>query len=510
MKRPNILLVMTDQHRLSAVGCYGPTQCRTPQLDKLAEEGVRFETAYTTLTVCSPARASVLTGLYPHAHGITANLHEVGCSAGELEASPRHLSNMLSEAGYRCGYTGKWHLGRGCSHTPFNKKNSQFMPEDCGFVGHNLPGHGGGGFTYPEYRKYLGDNGFKHEIDDDGVLTGPVESTVPYFLAENTISLIDQFSEDDDSFFIWHNNWGPHGPYLVTREYFEQYADLNIPPWPSFDHEPPTNGPQQMKLQKGHNWSHWENQLRKYYAFSTMIDDQLARIVDHLKAKNLYEDTIIIFTADHGETLGCHGGLVDKGWHHYEDTQRIPFIMHIPEKYRAEGMTPGTVMEEFISLNDVYPTVLDYAGVEFERNSVHGLSIKKLFEDDKAEWREAALVEFFGLGGVPGCLLTVRKGNIKYGWNSSAKDELYNLENDPHELTNQIDNPQYAECLEEMRNSMADLLADSGAFLVKRFRQVNNLKGPSKPINLGYCIMSDDEHKDHYASRYREFGGDQP
>ena len=138
--RPNIILILTDQHRLSAVGCYGRTPCQTPNIDRLAREGARFETAYTVCPVCSPARATIMTGLYPHRHGICSNIYNLGNSVHELPDSPDLLSRRLQSAGYRCGYTGKWHLGNG-SHgqralplsgkrgLPHSPRQTQAMPQ---------------------------------------------------------------------------------------------------------------------------------------------------------------------------------------------------------------------------------------------------------------------------------------------------------------------------------------------------------------------------------------------
>ena len=110
-KQPNVIVIMTDQHRLSALVAYGDTVCQTPNIDRLAKEGVRFETAYTSNPVCSPARGTVMTGQYPHTHGITSNLHNVGCSVHELRDRPELLSLRMECAGYQLGYTGMWHFG---------------------------------------------------------------------------------------------------------------------------------------------------------------------------------------------------------------------------------------------------------------------------------------------------------------------------------------------------------------------------------------------------------------
>jgi arylsulfatase A-like enzyme len=232
--RPNILLILTDQHRLSAMGCYGETPCRTPNFDALAKDGIRFETTYTSCPVCSPARASIMAGLYPHQHGICSNVGNLGASVHELPDSPQLLSRRLLESGYRCGYTGKWHLGS-ASGKAFGTQLKPSLPKDLGFEGQNFPGHGGGGFNYPEYKEFLYSNGFSHEVTHlDGVsynvdcngiifgtLSGPVESTVPYYLTTHTIETIDKMTESEDPFFMWHNFWGPHGPYYVPESYFE-------------------------------------------------------------------------------------------------------------------------------------------------------------------------------------------------------------------------------------------------------------------------------------------------
>ncbi|MBU0637992.1 MAG: sulfatase-like hydrolase/transferase [Planctomycetes bacterium] len=188
--RPNILLILTDEQRLTELAAYGETPCKTPNLDRLAQRSVRFTNAYTTCPLCSPARASVITGLYPHSHGVTVNTDDIGCNVSELIDSPRLLPRKLGAAGYRCGYTGKWHLGTARGNA-FGSGRPAALPSHFGFVGQDFPGHGGGGFGYPEYQEYLRRHGFRHEVTGKldtepltaGVLTGPVESTVPLSVA---------------------------------------------------------------------------------------------------------------------------------------------------------------------------------------------------------------------------------------------------------------------------------------------------------------------------------------
>jgi arylsulfatase A-like enzyme len=445
--RPNILLLFTDQHRLSAVGCYGETPCQTPHIDGLARDGVRFETVYTVCPVCSPARGTVMTGLYPHGHGICSNVHNLGNSVHELPDGPHLLSRRLQEAGYRCGYTGKWHLGSGSGS--FGVEQEATLPRTVGFEGQNFPGHGGGGFGYPEYKHYLQANGWRHEVEN-GELTGPLESTVPYFLASNTIELLDTFREAGDPFFLWHNNWGPHGPYWATREFNDLYRDRELPPWPNLDW--PARripGAHWNKLHpdaERRTWEDWQPEVKRYYAFASLIDHQFGRILRHLEETGLAETTVVVFTADHGETCGSHGGLTDKGYHHFEETHRIPLIIRFPD-----GRWAGTVREEFASLADLYPTILDWAGAPADRTTVHGRSLMPLLRGEARDWRDDVVTEFNGVNSVPLTQRTLRWGTLKYGFNCCGPDELYDLESDPWETTNLIDHRDYREIGRDMR-----------------------------------------------------------
>ena len=255
MKRGlNVLLILTDQHRLSAVGAYGETPCQTPHIDRLAEEGVRFENARTVTQVCSPARATLMTGLYPHAHGMTKNSHNPGCAVNELPDQPSLLSRRLEAAGYSIGHMGKWHLGR--SQTPSR----------VGFEGPDIPGFGG--HDCAAFRAYLTERGFidgvevrpatamvlpwgeqTHRIWPCGEWAGPEASTLPYFVAEHTLDLLRDFGQRDQPFFFWSSFWGPHGAFLVSRSLVDLYREVPIPPWPNYGWPAgQIQGPHRVKL----------------------------------------------------------------------------------------------------------------------------------------------------------------------------------------------------------------------------------------------------------------------
>jgi len=468
--RPNILLILTDQHRLSAVGCCGETPCRTPNIDRLARAGVRFENAFTVCPVCSPARGTIMTGLYPHAHGICSNVHNQGCNVPELPDGPDLLSRRLEAAGYSLGYSGKWHLGTD-SARHYSAPNTPCLPRDVGFEGQNFPGHGGGGFNYPEYQQYLAGNGFEHEVLDwdekakriwpSGVLAGPTESTVPYFLAGNTISMVDAFRSRPKPWFIWHNFWGPHGPYYAPREYVEMYRDVEVPPWPNYEWDSRgTPGPHHAKIhpfKEKLSWEDWATAIRYYYAFTTLIDEQIGRIAAHLEATGQLENTVIVFTSDHGETLGSHGGMTDKGWGHWDETHRIPWIMRFPDGAHA-GRTPP----ELVSLADFYPTALELAGAPPGEGKVHGRSLLPLIEGRAESWRDQVLTEFGGVNSLATTQRTLRWAGLKYGYNCCSRDELYDLEADPHETRNLIDEPRYRDRLFECRRRVAAWMRETG------------------------------------------------
>ena len=473
-QQPNILFILTDEHKLSAAGCYGDTVCRTPNIDRLAQTGVRFETAYTSCPVCTPARGTIMTGLYPHAHGMCCNVEDLGCSVHEIVDRPTLLSRRLLDAGYHCGYTGKWHLGSD-REVFYGAKNRPALPRDVGFEGQQFPAHGNGGFDYPEYQQYLQDHGWEHTLAPKdprpyraylyGILEGTVESTVPWFLAEHTIGMIDRFAEEQQPFFIWHNFWGPHQPYYAPRSFYDLYKDVSIPEWPNYRFDSGSiNRPFQV-MRHTHadrmTWEDWAEGIRHYYAFATLIDQQIGRVLDHLDATGIRENTIIIFAADHGETLGTHGGLTNKGFHHFEEIQRIPFIVWMPERYYRGTRRPGDVVSDWVSILDLYPTILDLAGAEWDKSAVHGLSIEPLLRGEETEWRDKAFVEFFGVNSLVTTMISVRKGRFKYGWNCSNFDDLFDLESDPHEMRNLIDDPAYADLISEMRADLEQWMEET-------------------------------------------------
>lgn len=479
MSTPNVLFVFTDQHRLSALGAYGPTPCRTPNLDRLAAEGTLFRNAYTTYPVCSPARGTVATGAFPHTHGITSNIHEVGCSVHELPDGPHLLPRRLQQAGYSTGYTGKWHLGTAREFS-FLGVNRNALPSSFGFEGQDFPGHGGAGYGYPQYHEWLAARGLQHSVqpwnertrpvrNGFGVLDVPTEATVPAYLVDRSIALMEDFRGRGRPFYMSLNFWGPHGPYHATREFVEMYRDVDIPPWPNYEWDARnTPGPHHYKVhwdQENLTWEDWAMAVRYYYARASLIDSQIGALFRYLADSGLMDETLVIFSADHGETLGSHGGLLDKGWHHFEETHRIPLIVRFPD-----GTGKGVVRDELTSLADVYPTVLEAAGGDLSGDHVHGRSLLPLVRGEQVDWRDAVVTEFLGLGNVATCMKTLRCGDLKYGYNLTYGDELYDLRTDPYEMRNLIDDPKHADDIERLRLKLDAWMAETGDPALRMYR----------------------------------------
>jgi arylsulfatase A-like enzyme len=186
-----------------------------------------------------------------------------------------------------------------------------------------------------------------------------------------------------------------------------------------------------------------------------MIDDQIGRMLEHLDQKGLADNTLVLFSADHGETLGSHGGLFDKGWHHFEEIQRVPLIV------RGPGVPMGRIAGQWASLADLYPTILEAAGASLPEGA-HGRSLIPVLEGGDPEWPREAVVEFFGVNSLSTTMITVRHGDYKYGWNCSNCDELYNLAADPTETRNLIDEPDQAARVSAMRRRLLQWLEGHG------------------------------------------------
>lgn len=499
---PNIILIMTDQQRLDTMHYAAPdSPCITPRLDALAGESLCFTNAYTTTPVCTPARASLHTGLYPSVTGMCTNIYQDGCQTHELADRPFLLSRRLQAKGYGCGYTGKWHLGLGRDKTASSEGRALLerwergymaadaylhygtLPSDVGFAGDDFPGHGNGGNETPQFQDYLAQNHLRQirenayrgtrpgDHSKGALITSGEETSVEFFLARRALEITDQLSASGDPFFLALNFWGPHEPYYALAEDFALYREKDIRPWPSFTGSKAVESRVHTLVQRPEkDWAFFENNLKHYYAVMTNIDRQIGRFLDGLKERRLYEDSWIIFMADHGDSQGCHNGMENKSGHMYDDTTKIPLMIRSPK-----GRGSLAVVPHLASTVDVYATILDIAGYDASYWQ-SGVSLLPILEDPERPVREDVVSECVSAFPVIGTQRMYRRGSWKYVFNGGSRDELYDLETDPLEMRNLIDSPESSGLLRSMREDLAGAMDRIGDPAVPWYCKMNHLR----------------------------------
>lgn len=364
----------------------------------------------------------------------------------------------------------------------FNQDIPHHLPSDFGFVGQDFAGHGDG--HQEAHRLYCEERGLQYEPIKSSTCTGEwpryqvvkgsVEASIDHFLVDHSLGLVDQFKDADQPFFIWHNHWGPHEAYLPMQEYYEMYKDLELEPWENYEvpegliHH--VHDLERHPRWKEIGWDYWLAAIRHYYAFTTQIDAELGRLFQGLEDRGVLDNTIIIFSSDHGEALGSHGGMTNKGYSHFEEIQRVGMIIRYPEAHRPKGVELGKVVSEPVSLVDLYSTILDMAGEEHSELDAQGYSLHRRLSEPTGAWRTCSFVEFYGLHAGT-TMITCRKGQHKFGWNANGPDELYDLSNDPAELDNLAERPEHRELCSALMLEIEQHLSYQGSHLVRQQRE---------------------------------------
>ncbi len=462
----NVLFLMTDQHRVDTLGCYGNPHVSTPHLDALAAAGTRFDSCFTPSAICTPARASLLTGVLPFRHRLLANYERNVGYAEELSDEFVPFSQRLRELGYNTGLEGKWHVGK------------RRGPGDFGFDGPHYPGWHNP-VQHPDYLAWLDRLNLPSPVVSDevrgtfpngepgnllaGVLHQPPEATFEHFLVDRTVERLEMYARehhrDGRPFFMATHFYGPHLPYLLPREYLEMYSpdlvELPASIQETFEGKPP------VQRRYSEHWTHdtlsedsWRWLIAAYWGYVTFIDEQVGRLLEALRRLDLWDSTAVAFTADHGEFTGSHR-LHDKGPAMYDDIYRIPGLLRVP------GAPGGTSSQAFVSLVDYTATVLDLAGADPEPG-VDGRSLVPFaMGDEPVDWREDITAEFHG-HHFPYPQRMLRTHRFKIVVNPESVNELYDLESDPHELTNRYDDPTMGEVRAELMGRLYDQLRASG------------------------------------------------
>ncbi|MFJ4415216.1 sulfatase-like hydrolase/transferase [Streptomyces sp. NPDC088925] len=460
----NLLFLMTDQHRVDTLGAYGNPHVATPHLDRLAASGTRFDRFYTPTAICTPARASLLTGQAPFRHRLLANQERNVGYLEDLAEDAFTFPAALAARGYRLGLIGKWHVG------------TRRDAASYGFEGPRLPGWHNP-VDHPDYLAYLAERGLPPYRITDPVrgtapngspgnllaarLDQPVEATFEHYLATRAIERLERYAaqgaEDGRPFFLATHFFGPHLPYLLPDAYYDRYdpALVELPPSvaETFEGKPP--------VQRNYS-AHWafdtmpEEVSRKlvavYWGYVSLIDEQIGRILTRMEELGLADSTSVFFTADHGEFTGAHR-LHDKGPAMYEDIYRIPGIIRVPGQ-------PTQVREEFVSLTDCTATLLDLAGCD-TTPATDSRSLLPLVRGEHPEWPAEVLAEFHG-HHFPYPQRMIREERFKLVVNPDSFNELYDLETDPHELVNRYEDPELSAVRGRLSRRLYELLRERG------------------------------------------------
>ena len=451
-RQPNILLIMSDEHNASVLGCYGNSTVRTPHLDRLAAQGVLFERAYTNSPLCVPSRLAFTAGKYVSRIGAWNN--NCRLPAGDYPSLPR----IMNAAGYESFLCGKMHYDADCRYgfteIGGNMNNSRMT--------------GRGGRRAPDDLKdqqvlsdrfeqfHPGDGpGMKH---DRRVVTGAVE-----FLAHRR--------PDDKPFFLVCGLITPHFPLIVPEPYWQPYQGKVPMPLlpPGHLESQPLN---YQHLRAGFQMQNVPPEIvRKgrelYYGLTQWMDEQVGEIVGSLEASGLAKNTVVIYTTDHGENLGEHGLWWKNSM--YEHAARVPLIISWPARWKGGQRRVGAS-----SMVDLVQTIADLGGGNVP-GDWNGTSLCRWMDDPATAWKDLAVSEYYAHNIASGFAM-LRAGQYKYVYHTAAdtehpaQRELYDLGADPGEFTNLAGQPQHQETIKRLHAALAKELGEDPEEIERRCR----------------------------------------
>lgn len=431
MPRPNILVLMTDQQRADTLDADSP--CLTPNLDALAARGTRFSRCYTPSPICSPARASLFTGLLPHSHGMVDVTHAVPSYRADLQPDLPTWSNGLHDLGYRTGYFGKWHVERSGQLERYGFDEYEVYPQERSFGAVR-----GSGMLPPETRF-----GLRHDVRHPGyrdlLLYGthdqPVEATMEHYVYSRGASFVEAAAGQDQPWCLMVSTHAPHEPYVVPESYYRRYDPATLSPPASFTDDladRPGIYRRQQDVWRDLPWERFAEATACYYAYCSLVDDQVGRLLRTLADTGQADDTVVVMTSDHGDLMGAHRLLL-KGFPAFEEVYRVPLVVAGP------GLAAGVTSDDIVQLHDLAPTLVELAGGEpFD---CHGRSLVPQLTG-AGGGRGEAYAEFHGQR-FSATQRVVWDERYKYVFNGFDYDELYDLTTDPHELTNLAHSPSH-------------------------------------------------------------------
>ncbi len=430
-QKPNVLFIICDDLNCD-MGLYGHPQVKTPHVDRLAERGVRFDNAHCQYPLCGPSRASFMTGLYPDQTLIRTNSIYIRETVPNVMTIPQ----LFRENGYFATRIGKlYHYN---------------VPKHIGTSGHDDP-----------YSWNYTINPRGRDVTDEPLIStlkeGTFGATLSWLAAEGSdeeqtdgiaateaIRLLEQSAKDQIPFYLAVGLFRPHTPYVAPKKYFDMYSldDIEIPEVPKgYEDTIPEAALKSIRRKKEHATLEEKTTrevIRSYYASITFADAQIGRILDSLESTGLAENTIVVFTSDHGYHMGEHG--------HYQKTTLFENATHVPLVIAGPGVkATGSASDSPVEMVDFYPTLAELAGLELPAH-LSGVSLVPILEDPSAMPRKSAFTQY-GNG------YSIRDQRYRYTeWGNKGEEgaELYDRQSDPEEMNNLADSPEQAATVKDL------------------------------------------------------------
>jgi choline-sulfatase len=464
----NILILMTDQHRYDCLGCAGHPQLKTPNIDRLAEEGLRFNQATTVSPVCTPARISFLNGLYPHNHGVWTN-------SGELPASDETFFQLLQKNGYYNAHIGKAHYYTHKNGEDLRKHTDYMFNRGFDYI-HETTGPQASCSTTSVLTDYWQNKGvweaFKQDYSDINqsrqagkkMITRASalseEDHLDAYIGQSAVEFIDNYKEAKP-FCMFIGFGGPHEPFDPPGKYASMYDPVQTPL--------PTKATEQLtELEKKHpdmipnvecSLEEVQEIRSHYYGKISLIDDWIGRIIERLDKRGQLDDTCIVFWSDHGEMLGDHGRLYKQNF--YEESVRVPLIIRHPDR-----KPPTPENQTLVEIIDIFPTILDIAACPPSTRCL-GKSLLPLFDNPDYTLRDSQLSEIEYMGCVTKQFRGMRNTMIRTEQYKYVVDQncqaymLFDLKKDPKEEHNLIGTKNNRKIESKMRELLLKKLIET-------------------------------------------------
>jgi choline-sulfatase len=485
--RPNVLLLMADQLRFDCVGAYGNPVIRTPNLDRIAREGVRFSAAYSTTPTCTPARSALLTGMGPWRNGMLGYTHMA------TNPYPVEKGRAMAEAGYYTTSIGKNH------YSPIRNAHGYHQlvsDEHCSYWFHKQgPQTEASWEERCDYEAWF----WSHLPDKDPHATGltwndyrarpfvyPEEMHDTHWTGQTAVNFLKGY-ERAEPFFLKVSFIRPHSPYDPPERCFNMYENSPLPEahvadWAKIYE--PRSGPDNEIWHGKLSPAVIRHSRQGYYGSVSFVDEQIGRILDVLEQRKLLEETLVLFISDHGDMLGDQN-LWRKSYG-YEQSAHVPMLMRPPASMNMNAA--GRVMDNPVELRDIVPTALDAAGAPIPE-AVEGRSLLELVRSGGKGWREYIDLEHNICYSPSNHWNGMTDGRWKYLYHAQhGKEQLFHLETDPHELKDLSGSAEYGPQLKLWRERLVAHLEERGPEWVRDGKLVPRPQGMMLSPNFpGYA-----------------------